>query len=266
MIAAQLTKADLALAGREEVFRDYDPQIGDLNPVLFLSSRGSGWESPPTEVNGSTLIAQTRVPYLGVFVVTLSKKKPPRPTPTLESTPIPFLPVPTPAILTNSEVPDQSFLIADSIAGIAEKMFGQAFTDGESGLLTKIGFTIEEVHNLSTGRFETGIDATLRVYENGSINVFPIGPQVHSQHITVGGGWQWVTLSAPVSVIAGQVYTFQVETRSSVCARISSVDLYANGRALWTDRYDVPFETLLFAKNWERPGIAPVAQSAIGIS
>ena len=183
----------------------------------------------------------------------------PYPTPASAApTAVPF-PVPVvPPVPTAPEVLDQSFLATNTTASVAGQFFGQSFTAGKSGNLTKIGFNIIEVFDPSTGGFEIGTVATLRVFDNGITQISPIGPQVHTQQITQEGGWREVTLSKPVSVTAGQVYTFQVETMSTMRAPISSeIDLYISGRALSHARHDIPFKTWVAATDWG-PAARPI--------
>ena len=121
--------------------------------------------------------------------------------------------------------------------------FWQSFTAGVSGLLTQVDFYgSSPVSGSSAG-------ATLSIYAGQGTG----GTQLTSQAITLNnvfGQFQPYPLSAPVAVVAGQQYTYRIQTpTASTCCYIyfASGNPYAGGQASSSATEDYGFKTYVSA-------------------
>ena len=78
LINVQLTTADLDLAGGEDALRELDPLSSFSQLVMFWHYRGNQWEgaSADTQADYETLIAQGKMPRLGLFALTIVDRNP----------------------------------------------------------------------------------------------------------------------------------------------------------------------------------------------
>ena len=143
---------------------------------------------------------------------------------------------PTDCGLCCSEMPDQSDANNTSTSGTAPEYFGQSWTAGVTGMLTRIDVD---------GVFDTlGATSTmLEIYDQGVCVISPCGPLITAElHPFVAGPNSFV-LAAPIPVIAGNQYTFRLYSGLSVSADIDTANTYAGGRMLAGASLDLLFTT-----------------------
>ncbi|MEO9870151.1 extracellular catalytic domain type 1 short-chain-length polyhydroxyalkanoate depolymerase [Ekhidna sp.] len=90
---------------------------------------------------------------------------------------------------------------------------GQSFTPSFSG----------EIVSIDVNLVNTISGSTLRIFSGNTVSGTPIYEQ---SNISVGSGWQTVSLSNPLTIQNGQQYTFQL-TNASI--RYSFTDIYSGG-------------------------------------
>ena len=129
------------------------------------------------------------------------------------------------------ELLDQSQTASGNTWGTGAAYFGQSFTVGTDGLLAKVRFQTTTVSG-----------ATFELYSGGISGVAPAGPLVQTVSISTVSGWNTVTLSEPVPVVAGDVYTFRIFSGSQWSHQMVS-EAYPGGRSLAGSSYDILFET-----------------------
>ncbi len=162
------------------------------------------------------------------------------------------------------ETIDQSQQIRNSNRFTTRGYYGQSFTVGSSGELTRIGFNIQSVRDPETETNVTESTAVLRVFENSIDGVRPIGPRIHSQEIALTGGLGSFLLDPPIQVNAGEVYTFKVGTIGNVAHPFANNDPYEGSRALDYSGYDLLFDTYVTPISGQIPSWATFVDNGNG--
>jgi len=182
------------------------------------------------------------------------------------------------ADLAVGEQLDQENLSANSGAGTGSIYFGQSFTAGVSGALTRIEFQINCQYNAQ--------DMVLRVYE-GSYDVYEVDfgyPPVVLKELAsapvaattwpscntnpyVGPSWIGVALDTPATLVAGQQYMFRLTCAGCGTFQInhpmSNDDPYAGGKAFVWPTYDNVFRTYVVPDNTP-PTVTPTITGTLG--
>ncbi len=126
--------------------------------------------------------------------------------------------------------------ITPSSCGTAAFCYGQSFTAGRSGRLSRIRHA-----GVSTGTH------TLTIYAGGTTGCTPGGAVLHTQTVTNSSapGDKDIEISPPLSVVAGQVYTFKLENGNGWNHPCLTTNPYPRGRFLAADSWDIGFSTFV---------------------
>jgi hypothetical protein len=116
---------------------------------------------------------------------------------------------------------------------------GQSFTVGVTGPLTRIGFDVTEVNSGTV---------TFKIFSGGISGQSPTGSEVYSESgLVLSAGWNYIDLTTPISVTAGEEYTFQIIADYQIKIPAPNTNVYAGGRMLHSASYDMIFETYVSA-------------------
>ena len=108
----------------------------------------------------------------------------------------------------NNNIYLEEFAFANTNGGSQSGISGQSFTSNFTGMLVsfRIGF--------GTSQF-----TTIRLYDSG----VPTGTPIHTQSInTIGLTWNPVTLSVPIPIITGRVYSISIDNGAYFLTRNSN--------------------------------------------
>ena len=146
--------------------------------------------------------------------------------------------------LARADYLDQQNTSSNSTIGVADPYFGQSWTAGVTGHLTRITTPI----TCTSG----GSSSTLKIYSGIQSFYGPaLPPPLYTQAVTLSTPGcatstpttQDLVLTTPLPILAGSAYTFMLTGQGSTSTIFSNVDVYSGGELYTWPTWDLVFAT-----------------------